>query len=210
MLITIAAYQCTPISKCLDCSACVVLFGATLLKKLSLCCDLQRSWFGLIHNVQKVERCTVHLQAIGAPVGPYLVLRLEPARLNFAIATALLALFVLMVVPVAEGVRRLRARARLRPTADPLLRQPLLAGSFSRVPPAEEGTPLQKSPVLEQQTPDSSPPVRGGSPFEAAAVQEHRFVFGDARNRSPVGQVLPSFEHSPAFRSLVSTCAWST
>ncbi len=68
-------------------------------------------------------------QALGAPVGAFLVLRLEPARLNFAIATALLVLFLLMVCPVAEGIRQLRMWARPRPKHAPDLRQPLLAAS---------------------------------------------------------------------------------
>lgn len=64
-------------------------------------------------------------QAIGAPVGAYLVVRLEPAPLNFAIATALLVLFLLMVCPLEECIRRLQMpRAQPSPAAD--LTRPLL------------------------------------------------------------------------------------
>lgn len=59
-------------------------------------------------------------------MGAYLVVRLEPAPLNFAIATALLVLFLLMVCPLEECIRRLQTpRAQPSPAAD--LTRPLLA-----------------------------------------------------------------------------------
>ena len=70
----------------------------------------------------RVRNCA---QALGAPVGAYLVLRLEPAPLNFAIATALLVLFLLMVCPLEEWISRMQARAQPSPGAD--LTRPLLA-----------------------------------------------------------------------------------
>ena len=50
------------------------------------------------------------MQAIGSPVGAYLVQHLDPQRLQFAIATALLFLFLLMVLPVAKCIRQARMR----------------------------------------------------------------------------------------------------
>ena len=50
------------------------------------------------------------MQAIGSPVGAYMVQHLDPQRLQFAIATALLSLFLLMVLPVAKCIRQRRMR----------------------------------------------------------------------------------------------------
>ena len=71
------------------------------------------------------------VQALGAPVGAYLVQHLDPQRLDFAIATALLFLFLLMATPLSKWVHRARLqRARsLRHGAKRALRQPLLPGA---------------------------------------------------------------------------------
>jgi hypothetical protein len=78
------------------------------------------------------------LQAIGAPIGAYLVQHLEPQPLNFAIATSLMVLFLLMVCPVTKCMRRLR-RSRSNRLAAPDLRQPLIQ-------PQEDGLKEQGTP----------------------------------------------------------------
>ena len=49
------------------------------------------------------------LQAIGATAGAYLVQHLEPHNLQFAIATSLLVVFILMVCPLAKLLKHLKA-----------------------------------------------------------------------------------------------------
>ena len=75
-------------------------------------------------------------QAIGAVAGAYMVQHLEPHNLQFAIATSLLVVFILMVCPLAKllkhfqdaQARRQGAREPLLPSSSPegetLLRQP--------------------------------------------------------------------------------------
>ena len=75
-------------------------------------------------------------QAIGATVGAYLVQHLEPHRLQFAIATSLLVVFILMVTPLAKLLKHWKAaRAPKEGVKEPLLPgsgdeigEPLLSG----------------------------------------------------------------------------------
>ena len=61
-------------------------------------------------------------QAIGATVGAYLVQHLEPHRLQFAIATSLLVVFILMVTPLAKLLKHWKAaRAPKEGVKEPLL-----------------------------------------------------------------------------------------
>ena len=54
--------------------------------------------------------------------GAYLVQHLEPHNLQFAIATALLVVFVLMVCPLAKLLKHLQeAQARRKAASEPLL-----------------------------------------------------------------------------------------
>ncbi|BDA49843.1 hypothetical protein COCOBI_14-4630 [Coccomyxa sp. Obi] len=156
-------------------------------------------------------------QALGAPVGAFLVLRLEPARLNFAIATALLVLFLLMVCPVAEGIRQLRARAGPRLKRTPDLRQPLLTTS----PGAGADTPgkwwwpqwLQRKgrsqqagysalpvgiPAGDTSTPDTTSAkssIPSKSPFSDASQQQRQFVFADLTDGHTVSKAEASAAH---------------
>jgi len=62
------------------------------------------------------------LQAIGATVGAYLVQHLEPHNLQFAIATSLLVVFILMVTPLAKLLKRWQeSRAPGQGIEEPLL-----------------------------------------------------------------------------------------
>ena len=62
------------------------------------------------------------LQAIGAVAGAYLVQHLEPHNLQFAIATSLLVVFILMVCPLAKLLKRFQeAQARRNGAREPLL-----------------------------------------------------------------------------------------
>ncbi len=62
------------------------------------------------------------LQAIGATVGAYLVQHLEPHNLQFAIATSLLVVFILMVTPLAKLLKRWKeSRAPGQGIEEPLL-----------------------------------------------------------------------------------------
>ena len=79
------------------------------------------SWFSMPFHctcsykaiTSKFRQHPLNMQAVGAPVGAYLVQHLDPQRLQFAIATALLFLFLLMATPVSQWVRRARLqRAR--------------------------------------------------------------------------------------------------
>ena len=64
-------------------------------------------------------------QAIGATAGAYLVQHLEPHNLQFAIATSLLVVFILMVCPLAKLLKRFQDAQARRLGA----RQPLLPGN---------------------------------------------------------------------------------
>ena len=62
------------------------------------------------------------LQAVGATAGAYLVQHLEPHNLQFAIATSLLVVFILMVCPLAKLLSHLKAAsARKEGMEEPLL-----------------------------------------------------------------------------------------
>ena len=62
------------------------------------------------------------LQAVGATAGAYLVQHLEPHNLQFAIATSLLVVFILMVCPLAKLLSHLKAAStRKEGMTEPLL-----------------------------------------------------------------------------------------
>ena len=62
------------------------------------------------------------LQAVGATAGAYLVQHLEPHNLQFAIATSLLVVFILMVCPLAKLLSHLKAASvRKDSMKEPLL-----------------------------------------------------------------------------------------
>ena len=62
------------------------------------------------------------LQAVGATAGAYLVQHLEPHNLQFAIATSLLVVFILMVCPLAKLLSHLKAvHTRKEGMKEPLL-----------------------------------------------------------------------------------------
>lgn len=64
----------------------------------------------------------VMMQAIGATVGAYLVQHLEPHNLQFAIATSLLVVFILMVCPLAKMLKHCKeARTPKQGVEEPLL-----------------------------------------------------------------------------------------
>ena len=79
----------------------------------------------LLHHSREETSALSLSQAIGATAGAYLVQHLEPHNLQFAIATSLLVVFILMVCPLAKLLKRFQDAQARRLGA----RQPLLPGN---------------------------------------------------------------------------------